>query len=120
MFVVDVTTVVLESVGDDKVGDMHDNVIARNLVERVLAELDGRSLIFHYHAWPGVEVVEYGVATSGCAVQGEGNLILQLSLRIPLVLNKVMHEMLAHPFLGCEADVAAAQGVKHGGMAIVF
>ena len=118
--IIDMTTIVLHTVGNNKVGDTHHNVITRNLVEYTLAELNGWSLIFDNHAWLGTKVVKYCVATFRGAVEGEGDFVLQLFLGVALVLRQKVYKMLAHPFLWRKSNVAMTQRVEHGGVAVVL
>ena len=61
----------LETIGYDEVGHAQDYVVARNLVESVLIELDVRCLVFYNHLRLGMQVVEYGVAAFGGLIQRE-------------------------------------------------
>ena len=49
--IVDVAAIVLKSVADDEIFDLHDYVVAADLVENFLCDIDVWCLVLDNHAW---------------------------------------------------------------------
>ena len=106
-----------QSVADENVVRLEDAVVGARLSERRCGDGDGGRFIFYdYPRASSLPMIEHGVAAPRHAADHHRHFVGKQPMRIVLVGDKKVREMLAHPLLGREADVAAAQKVKHRGL----
>lgn len=104
---------VFHSVADDEVVDVEQQVVCRDLGEDVGRDGDVGSLVFHNHPRPHLSAVEHGVGAQMLAADGELHLVGKQRGRVAKVVDEVVDEVLAHPFLWREGNVAAAKRVEN-------
>ena len=114
--VVDAAAVVIETVAHYEKVDVEQHVVGGNLVEHALRYLHRRRLVLDNHARPQLPVVEHAVGSEPLAAYGERNLVGHERGGVALVAYEPVDEVLAHPFLGRESHVAAAQNVEDARM----
>ena len=101
----------LQSVADDKIFHLHNNVIAANLIENLLRYLYMRGFVFDDHARLEGLGVEHCVATARHAVEGELHLVRHKGGRIAFVIDKVVDESLTDPLFRRKCHKLVAQRV---------
>ena len=106
--------VVGDAIGHHQVAGLQHAVVAGDLVEDVLGDTDFRSFALGYEQGLGLAIVHDHVGAELGAVVVEDFLDSGESGRIAEILDEVLDEVLAHPFLGGELDVFAAYGVEDG------
>ena len=116
--VINMAAVVCEAVADGEVGDAEHGVVGANLIEHFLRYGYCRRFVLHNHARLHVGGVEHTVAATPHAVERERYLVGQQRLGVALVVNKVMDEVLAHPFLGRDGHETAAQDVENARLSL--
>ena len=114
--VVDAAAVVSEAVAHYEKVDVEQHVVGGYLVEHALRYLHRRGLVLYNHARPQLSVVEHAVGSEPLAAYGERNLVGHERGGVALVADEPVDEVLAHPFLGCQSHVAAAQNVEDARM----
>ena len=116
--VVDVATVVGESVGYDDIGYKELCVVAHYLVEGVLRNGYMGGLVLDKCQWIALGIVHNGVATTGHAVERKGYFITDATGRISTVRNKKSDKVLTYPLLGCEHYVSTSRSIPDGDITI--
>ena len=111
---------VLESVGNYEIIHVKQHVVRRNLVENVLCELYRGCLILDNHNRLRLLIIYNGVTTQAFLAHPKFHFVSHKPGRVALMLGKEVHEMLAHPFFGCQSNVFSAQKVENMGLAILF
>lgn len=99
---------------------MQHYIVSAYLVKRALADYYVRSLVFDNHPWASLGVIQHSVAAFRGFVQRERHFVCQHFTWVSLVLDEETDEVLPHPFLGREADVASSNCVKHVCLAVAF
>ena len=102
-----------QSVADNEVIDVQQHVVSRYLVEHPLGQGYCRRLVFDYHYRSRCLVVKHAVAAELLVAGTKFNLVGEQGRRITLVADKEVDEMLAHPFLGRQADVFPPQSIEN-------
>lgn len=98
--VVYAAAVVGESVAHDKIVDVQQHIVCGYLVEHALRDLHRRCLVFDYHPWLQLSVVQYAVGAQPLVTDAQGNLVGHERGRVALVACEPVYEVLPHPFLG--------------------
>lgn len=86
-------------------------IVACYLVEYPGGDFDRWSLVLDDAHRAQVSRENHGVAAATSAIERQSDLVSHHSGGIFKVVYEVMHEMLTHPFLGCENEPLAASGV---------
>ena len=111
--VIDVATVVLESVADDEVINLHHDVVAANLVENLLRDIDVGSFVFDNHARLKLLIVKNGVASARHTIEKELHFVGHERRWVTHVLREEVGEVLPDPFLWSESHKLVAQRVEY-------
>lgn len=111
--IIDLATIMVESVADYEIIDTEDDVVAEDLTENFACNGNIGCLVLDYHTGRKRGVVKNGVATSGTSVEGYAYLIGQKSGRITEMTDEVMDKMLAYPFFGSEGNIFLPQNIEH-------
>ena len=111
--VVHLAAVVLQAVAYDKVINLQRKVVACYLCKDILRYLYACGFVLYYNPRLQQFVVDNSVAAAFCSVECYRNFVAHQCLRVTLVVQKVMHEVLSHPLFGCECDVAFTQDVEN-------
>lgn len=112
--VVDVATVVGESVGHNDIGYKELCVVAHYLVEGALCNGYMGGLVLYKCQWVALRIVHYGVATTGHAVERKGYFITNAAGRIATMRYKKSYKVLTYPLLGGEHYVSASCSIPDG------
>ena len=118
VLVVDLATVVLQAVAHNQVTRMHHHVVAHDLVEGLLRDVDARALILHDDQRLPRAVGDNGIAAPRDAVLRQRHLVAHQRSWEPLVGDEPLHEVLPHPFLGRQRHPALTQPVPDGPRAV--
>lgn len=102
-----------QAVGDNDVWRFEHNVVAQNLVERLLRDRYRRGLVFDNHQRSGRAREHHCVGAALSAVELEAHLIGRQSGRIAEMVDQEGYEMLADPLFGCQRYELAAQRVEN-------
>ena len=90
---------------------MKHHVVAHNLVEGLLCDVDAWSLVFHNDQWMARSVGNDRVTTTRDAVLIQGHLVTHQRGREALLADEPLHEVLANPFLRRQCHPAVPQTV---------
>lgn len=107
VLVIVVAAEVVHAVADYEEVGVEDGIVALDLGEDGLRDADVWSLVLDDDEGVTVEGgIDNGVATTLHTGYLEGHLIADEERGIAEGVDKIMHEMLAHPLLGCQRDEA--------------
>lgn len=102
-----------QAVGNYEVWGAEHHIVARDLVENLLRDLDMRSLVLYDHArGESFAVEKHRVAAACRAVERQRHLVGHERGRVTEAAGEPCREVAAHPFLRGESHELAAQGVE--------
>ena len=116
--VVHAAAVVLQAVAYDEVIDVQQHVVHGDLVEHPLRKLHRGGFVFHNHDGLRRLVIQHAVASQALVASAKLHLVGHERRWIAFTVGKEMDEMLAHPFLRRQTDVAPPQGVENVRLAV--
>jgi hypothetical protein len=108
------------AVGYHKVFGFHREVVTRDLVEGGLRELDFGRLAFHQNENAAVWIENHDVIPFGEPVDFEQFLHIDERFRVIFLLQKILYDVLPHPFFGREDDELAPDFIKNGNASLGF
>ena len=112
--VVQVATKVAQTITHDQIFGTQDTVVRRNLIEYLLSDFHVWRLVFYDHSrCATLASIQHSVAATTHSAHVDSHLVGHQWGRVSQVVDQVVREVLAHPLLGRQRDVTAAQNVKN-------
>jgi hypothetical protein len=113
--------VVVEAVGDDEDGGPSGAVVARHLVKGLLRDVYARGLALrHQQRGAALAVVRHHVGAPRAAFVGKRLFDGNQAGGDAAIPNEILHEVLAHPFLGPQAHPLPAHRVEDDVLALAL
>jgi hypothetical protein len=106
------TAEVLQSIGHHEIGHPEHRVVSGGLLECALGDGNYWRLAFHQHQGSTGSVTNHHIRPLSATVIGQPVLHQGAPCRIPQVMDQVVHEMLAHPFLGRKRNPLSPDGIE--------
>ena len=107
-----------EAVGDDYIAAAERGVIARGLAQRLMADGDVRLLTLDNNKRLSIRAYGYNIGALSHAINIDSILLNNLLGNKAAGTLKILHDMSAHPLLGCEHQPATTSTVEDLGTAI--
>lgn len=86
-------------------------IVAAYLAKDFIRNGNRRGFVLHNDSGRKGAGIQYGITSSPHSVKCNGNFIGHKGLRVVLLSDEIMREMLPHPFLWCESHVTFPQRV---------
>lgn len=120
MLIIDVATVVLETITYYYIWYAQNIVVRHGLLEGLLADSDRRCLILHDDQRTHIAAIDHGITPPLHAIELYAHLIGYQRCWVAAVVDEIAHEVLPHPFLWGKGDIAATQGVENHLLPVLF